>query len=95
MRPAAYGTADPAAYGEALAQRLLPDLLPYRIGTAAALSFAGTNGRTLADNAPEAMFSLATNTAIHSTGLAPQDTAGTRSSRFPYLVPASTAAAAA
>jgi hypothetical protein len=65
--------------------RLLPDVLPYRIGTPAGFSFAGFNGRTLGDNAPEAMFSLVTNSAI-SSGLPPTDAADTRSPRFPYVV---------
>jgi Domain of unknown function (DUF4331) len=80
------GTADPRAYGELVAGRLLPDLLPYRVGTPAAFSFAGFNGRGLADNAPEVMFSLATNTGL-STGLSPCDAEETRGKRFPYVVP--------
>ncbi|AWS40246.1 DUF4331 family protein [Streptosporangium sp. 'caverna'] len=76
---------DPVAYGKAVAQRLFPDLLPYRTGTPAGFGFAGRNGRTLADNAPEVMFSLVLNSAI-STGLTPEQFADTRSSGFPYVV---------
>src|SRR5712691_1174800 len=48
---AAHGTAeDPEAYGQAIAELLLPDILPYRIGTPASFGFAGRNGRTLTDN---------------------------------------------
>lgn len=47
------GTEDPHAYAEQVTARLLPDVLPYRVGTPAAFSFAGFNGRALADNAPE------------------------------------------
>jgi len=65
---AAQGTADALAYGHRVARLLLPDLLPYRVGTAACFGFAGFNGRRLTDNAAEVMFSLATNSAI-STGL--------------------------
>jgi hypothetical protein len=83
---AANGTCDdPAAYGETVARHLLPDLLPYRTGTRAGFGFAGHNGRTLADNAPEVMFSLVLNAAT-STGLTPGQFADTRSSRFPYAV---------
>ena len=39
-----------------VAQHLTPDVLPYQIGTLAALDFLGFNGRTLTDNAPEVMF---------------------------------------
>jgi hypothetical protein len=83
---AANGTCDdPAAYGRAVARRLLPDVLPYRIGTPASYGFLGFNGRALSDNAPEAMFSLVMNAAI-TTGLAPGQFSATRSGRFPYVV---------
>jgi hypothetical protein len=82
----AYGTADPDAYGEMLAGRLLPDLLPYHVGTAAGLTFAGFNGRLLDDNAPEVMFSLVANAAIPSR-ISPRSAAGTRQPLFPYVVP--------
>ena len=73
---AASGTAaDPQGYGQAVAARLFPDVLPYVIGTPASYGFAGFNGRPLADNAPEAMLSLVTGTAI-PTGLTPATTAG-------------------
>ena len=84
---AASGTsADPQAYGQAVARRLLPDVLPYTIGTPASFSFGGFNGRTQADNAPEAMLSLVTNTAVPS-GLKPSVTEHLRGTRFPYVVP--------
>lgn len=81
------GTANPQAYGRAVTQRLLPDLLPYKVGTAAGFSFAGFNGRTLADNAPEVMYGLVTNTGF-PTGLRAADAAETRQDEFPYVVPA-------
>ena len=68
---AASGTSDdPHGYGQAVARELFPDVLPYVIGTPASYGFAGFNGRTLADNAPEAMLSLVTGTAVPS-GLKP------------------------
>ena len=45
------------------------------------------NGRTQADNAPEAMLSLVTNTAVPS-GLKPSVSEHLRDSNFPYVVPA-------
>ena len=80
------GIGDPDRYGRAVAARLLPDVLPYQVGTAAGFTFAGFNGRALADNAPEVMYGLVTNSAV-PTGLvaaAPE----TRQDKFPYLVPA-------
>ena len=53
-----------------MAQELFPDVLPYEVGTPATFGFAGMNGRTPADNAPEAMLSLVTNMAVPS-GLKP------------------------
>ena len=80
------GVSDPDEYGRAVADRLLPDVLTYRVGTTAAFTFAGFNGRALADNAPEVMYGLITNSAV-PTGLmaaAPE----TRQDKFPYIVSA-------
>ena len=85
---AAAGTSeDPAGYGQAVARGLFPDVLPYVVGTPAVYGFAGFNGRTRADNAPEAMLSLVTNTAALS-GLKPSVAKDQRASTFPYVVPA-------
>jgi len=85
---AASGTsADPSGYGQAVAADLFPDVLPYLIGTPAIYGFARRDGRPLADNAPEAMLSLVTNTAV-PTGLTPATTAHLRDTNFPYVVPA-------
>jgi hypothetical protein len=81
----AYGTArDPVAYGRQVAQRLLPNILPYTVGTPATFGFAGWNGRTLTDNTPEVMVSLATNTAV-MTGTRPDTAITPLSQRFPYV----------
>ena len=85
---AASGTSgDPEGYGRAVAADLFPDVLPYVIGTPAVYGFAARNGRTLADNAPEAMLSLVTGTAVPS-GLKPSVAKDQRASTFPYVVPA-------
>ena len=81
------GISDPDGYGRAVAARLLPDVLPYRVGTAAAFTFAGFNGRALADNAPEVMYGLVTNSAV-PTGLVAASASETRQDKFPYIVPA-------
>ena len=53
---AASGTSDdPQGYGQTVARRLFPDVMPYLVGTPATYGFAAFNGRTQADNAPEAM----------------------------------------
>ena len=85
---AAAGTSDdPVGYGQAVARDLFPDVLPYVVGTSAVYGFAGFNGRTRADNAPEAMLSLVTNNAVPS-GLKPSVAEDQRASSFPYVVPA-------
>ena len=89
----ALGTsADPAGYGEAVARKLFPDVLPYVVGSPATYSFAAFNGRTLADNAPEAMLSLVLNTGVQS-GLTPAVAEEERDAFFPYVVPARLVAA--
>jgi Domain of unknown function (DUF4331) len=85
---AATGTStDPRAYGRTVARELFPDVLPYLVGTPAAYSFAARNGRTPADNAPEAMMSLVANSAVPS-GLKSSVTQDQRADRFPYVVSA-------
>jgi hypothetical protein len=85
---AAAGTSDdPQGYGQTVARDLFPDVLSYVVGTPAVYGFAARNGRTRADNAPEAMLSLVTNTAVPS-GLKPAVAQDQRTSRFPYVVPA-------
>jgi Domain of unknown function (DUF4331) len=79
------GATNPGAYAELVTRRLLPDLLPYEIGTPAAFGFAGFNGRALGDNAPEVMFSLITNSGF-ATGLTAGDAVETRQTQFPYVV---------
>jgi hypothetical protein len=83
------GTGNAHAYADLVATRLLPDVLPYRVGSPASFGFAGFNGRTLADNAPEVMYSLITNRGL-PTGLTSAVAAGARSAEFPYVVATST-----
>ncbi len=78
---------DPKGYGETVARELFPDVLPYVVGTPATYGFAGRNGRTLADNAPEVMMSLVAGTAIPS-GLKASVAKNQRADKFPYVVPA-------
>ncbi|TDD34618.1 DUF4331 domain-containing protein [Nonomuraea terrae] len=84
---AASGTAhDAQGYGEAVARRLFPDVLPYVVGTPATYGFAGFNGRAMADNAPEVMLSLVAGTAVPS-GLTPSVSEQLRHGEFPYVMP--------
>jgi len=85
---AASGTSDdPYGYGQTVTRELFPDVLSYVIGTPASYGFVTRNGRTLADNAPEAMLSLVLNTAVPS-GLKLSTSQHLRRETFPYVVPA-------
>lgn len=80
-------SSDPQGYGRVVARQLFPDVLSYVVGTPATYGFSVRNGRTLADNAPEVMFSLVLNKATTS-GLMPAVSERLRDSKFPYVVPA-------
>lgn len=82
---AAYGTsADPRDYAETVVARMLPQIMPYVIGTSAVYGFAGFNGRALTDNAPDVMFSLASNTPV-TLGIGRESVTSAPSDEFPYV----------
>jgi len=82
---AANGTAeDPRAYGEKVARLFCPNILPYEVGTAASFGFAEWNGRSLTDNAPDVMFSLAANTSVR-LGIGKESVTSKPSNIFPYV----------
>lgn len=84
----ARGTAtDPHGYGRDIADRLLPDVLPYEVGTPAVFGFARFNGRALTDNAGEVMFSLTTDSAL-SLGMSQDAVDAPATSSFPYVATA-------
>jgi hypothetical protein len=81
----AYGTAeDPRAYAERVAHRFFPNILPYEVGTPAVFGFAEWNGRSLSDNAPDVMFSMAANTPIR-LGIGRESVTSKPSTSFPYV----------
>lgn len=75
---------DPAAYGQMVARRILPNILPYTVGTAAVFGFAGWNGRSLVDDVPAVMFSLAANKPV-SLGIGSESVTVRPRSAFPYV----------
>ena len=82
---AANGTAeDPRAYAEKVAHRFFPNMLPYTVGTMAAFGFAEWNGRSLTDNAPDVMFSIASNTPVR-LGIGKESVTSKPSQVFPYV----------
>ena len=75
------GTPNPDSYGQALAERLIPALLPYEIGSEAEFTTTRFNGRPLDSDAFDVMLSLAANLPV-ADGVAP-DVARIRPD-FPY-----------
>jgi len=75
---------DPKAYAERVAHRFFPNILPYEVGTPAVFGFAEWNGRSLTDNAPDVMFSIAANTPV-SLGIGKESVTSKPSKTFPYV----------
>ena len=85
---AANGTSeDPQAYAEKVAHRFLPNILPYTVGTPACFGFIEWNGRSLTDNAPDVMFSIASNAPVR-LGIGKESVTRKPSRAFPYISPA-------
>jgi len=82
---AASGTSeDPQSYGAKVAHRFFPNILPYEVGTQATFGFAEWNGRSLTDNAPDVMFSIAANAPVH-LGIGKESVTAKPSNVFPYV----------
>ncbi len=79
----AHTTANPEAYGERVANLLLPGMLYYHPGTVASYGFAGQNGRPLTDDAMDLSLSLLTNHPL-SDHVSPS---GDTQEHFPFLPP--------
>lgn len=83
----ANGTAeDPEGYARRIAHRLFPNMLPYTVGTPAVFGFGNWNGRSLTDNAPDVMFSIATNSPVR-LGIGKESVTSKPSASFPYVPP--------
>ena len=81
----AIGTAeDPHEYAAKVAHRFFPNLLPYTVGTQAVFGFGDWNGRSLTDNAPDVMFSIATNSPVR-LGIGKESVTSKPSRSFPYV----------
>ncbi len=81
----AYGTAaDSRAYAERVAHMFLPNVQPDRVGTPAAFGFAERNGRSLTDNAPDVMFTIASYTPIR-LGIGKESIVSKPQTEFPYV----------
>ena len=83
---AVLGTSErPEGYADSVVERVLPDVLPYVVGSPAVFGFGRFNGRRLADNSAEVIFSLLTNAAV-PTGLRATDVRRSQEA-FPFVLP--------
>ncbi|MCP2216082.1 hypothetical protein M2226_003661 [Bradyrhizobium elkanii] len=81
----ANGTADdPIGYATRIVRRLFPNLLPYVVGTEAVFGFGDWNGRSMTDNAPDVIFSIATNSPM-CLGMRKESVTSKPSKSFPYV----------
>ena len=77
---AAGTSADPQAYGDAVAARLIPLVQRYKVGTPAIYGFGFSNGRALSDDGFDVMMSTMFNRPV-SDGVSP----GKLREEFPYV----------
>lgn len=77
---AAGTSVNPIAYGQAVAARLTPIVIPYRVGTPAVYGFGHVNGRALTDDAFDVIMSVVSNRSINDGG-----TPGGVREAFPYV----------
>jgi len=74
---------DPIAYGDAMAARLLPDMIPYKVGSKAHYGVDKFNGRPTTDDAMDIVLSIFTGKALTDKA----NTFGHHPKIFPYVVP--------
>jgi len=71
-------------HAEKVSKLLFPDVLHYRIGSAAGFTLADRNGRGLTESTPEVMFELILHTPV-AMGLDASAATGSLRQEFPYL----------
>jgi hypothetical protein len=82
---AANGTAEVSkTYGEKVAHRFFPNILPYEVATPASFGFLEWNGRSFTDNASNVMSSIAANTPV-SVGISKESVTSKSSKTSPYV----------
>jgi hypothetical protein len=78
--------ADPEDYATKMPHRCCPNILPYTVGAPAVFGFIEWNGRSLTDNAPNVMFSLASNIPV-ALGIGKESVTSKPRKNFPYVPP--------
>ena len=72
----------PVAYADSVAAKLLPDMIPYKVGSEAAYTFKSINGRKPSDDAMDAVLSLFVGREITDNA----NTFDRHPKAFPYVV---------
>ncbi|MCG7500086.1 hypothetical protein MHO82_24790 [Vibrio sp. Of7-15] len=70
------------AYADSVAQTLLPDMIPYNVGTKAAYTFKEINGRKPSDDAMDAVLSIFVGRKITDHA----NTFNRHPKQFPYVI---------
>ncbi|MCL1036078.1 DUF4331 domain-containing protein [Shewanella submarina] len=73
----------PVAYADKVAKMMLPDMIPYQVGSKAKYSFESINGRNPADDAMDAVLSILVGREITDNA----NTFDRHPQTFPYVVP--------
>jgi hypothetical protein len=64
--------------------KVFPNILPYKVGEPAVFGLAGWSGRSLTNNTPDVILSLAANTAI-ALGIGKDPVTARPCPTFPYV----------
>jgi len=75
--------ANPVAYADSVAAKLLPDMIPYKVGSKAAYTFEKVNGRKPSDDAMDAVLSIFVGRKITDNA----NTFNRHPKSFPYVMP--------
>ena len=78
--------ANPVAYADAVAVKLLPDMIPYKVGSKAAYTFEKVNGRKPSDDAMDAVLSIFVGRKITDNA----NSFDRHPESFPYVMPVKT-----
>lgn len=73
---------NPVAYADSVAAKLLPDMIPYKVGTEAAYTFKSINGRKPSDDAMDAVLSMFVGRQITDNA----NNFNRHPKKFPYVV---------
>ena len=74
---------NPVSYADSVAEKMLPDLIPYQVGTKASYGFEKINGRNPRDDAMDTALSIFLGRKVTDNA----NTFDRHPNAFPYVVP--------